>query len=73
MHRSGGVFEQQSESVMHLSSTSEHGGGVLLHLPFTQNPAQQSMPLVQVVPSLSHGVSVANARMFPDASSCPGR
>src|SRR5688572_6784607 len=69
MQRRGGVFAQQSPSVVHLSSTSEQGGGVLLHLPFTQKPPQQSMPLVQTSPLLSQGVSVAKARMFPDASS----
>jgi hypothetical protein len=73
MQRKGGVFAQQSASVTHLSSTSEQGGGVRLHIPFTQKPPQQSMPLVHELPSLSHGVSVAKARMFPDASSCPGR
>ena len=76
MQTSGGtgiVVGQQSAAVVHLSSICEHGGGTILHIPLVQKPPQQSSPLVQVVPSVLHGVSVAKARMFPDASSCPGR
>ena len=73
MHRSGGVNAQHSSLVVHLSSTFEHSGVEGLHLPATQKPPQQSSPLVHVVPSDLHGVRVANARMFPDVNSWPGK
>jgi hypothetical protein len=63
---------QQSAVVVHRSSV---GAQPVLapHVPDTHEPAQQSMPLVHPCPFCLHGERVANARMLPLASSCPGR
>jgi hypothetical protein len=59
---------QQSALDEHLSSTFAHPVGGL-HMPPTQKPVQQSIPVVHELPSEWHGLSVAKARMLPDASS----
>jgi len=77
---------QQSAVVVQRSLVFEHIGTSCVHVPTgsganssmlrsgtKQKPPQQSVPLVQSLPSILHGSSAANARWLPVPSSWPGK
>jgi hypothetical protein len=63
---------QQSFAVEQCPSRGEHPC-VGLHCPAVHVPPQQSMPVAHDCPFGLQGASVANARMLPLPSSCPGK